>query len=54
MMFEHLTAMSDSSTTRELSLSQDQVKSLLQAVSYSIRLVGNVSCLISATRRSTK
>lgn len=53
MMFEHLTAMSDSSPTKDLTLSQDQVQSLLQAVSYSIRLVGNVSSLISATRRST-
>lgn len=51
MMFEHLTAMNDSST-ESLTLSQDQVQSLLQAVSYSIRLVGNVSSLISSTRRS--
>jgi len=53
MMFEHLTAMSDSSPTKDLTLSQDQVQSLLQAVSYSIRLVGNVSSLILATSRST-
>lgn len=38
MMFEHLTAMSDSSPKRGL-----------QVVSYSIRPVGNVSCLVSAT-----
>jgi len=44
MMFEHLTAMSDSSSpTKDLTLSQDQAQSLLQAVSCSIRLVGNVS-----------
>jgi len=53
-MFEHLTAMSDSSSpTKDLTLSQGQVQSLLQAVSYSIRLVGNFSSLISTTRRST-
>ena len=52
MMFEHLTAMSDSSSTKDLTLSQDQVQSLLQAVSYSIRLVGNASSLILATSRS--
>lgn len=46
MMFEHLSVMSDSSPTKDLTLSQDQVQSLLQAVSYSIRLVGNVSSLI--------
>lgn len=51
MLFEHLTAMSDSSS-KDLTLSQDQVQSLLQAVSYSMRLVRNVSSLISATRRS--
>ena len=51
MIFEHLTAISDSSST-DLTLSQDQVQSLLQAVSYSLCLVGNVSCLISATCRS--
>ena len=39
MMFEHLTAMSNSSSTTDLALSQDQVQSLLQAVSYSIRLI---------------
>ena len=51
MLFEHLTPMRDSSS-KDLTLSQDQVQSLLQAVSYSIRLVGNASSLISATRRS--
>ena len=51
MLFEHLTTMSDSSS-RDITLSQDQVQSLLQAVSYSIRLVANASSLISATRRS--
>ena len=51
MLFQHLTAMSDSSN-KDLTLSQNQVQSLLQAVSYSMRLVGNVSSLISATRRS--
>ena len=50
MMFEHLTAMNDSSES--LTLSKDQVESLLQAVLYSIRLVGNAFSLISCTRRS--
>ena len=50
MLFEHLTAMSDSSS-KDITLSQDLVQSLLQAVSYSIRLVGNASSLISATHR---
>ena len=45
-------AMSDSSPTKDFTVSKDQVQNLLQAVSYSIRLVGNVSSLISATRRS--
>ena len=52
MLFEHLTSLSDSSS-KDLTLSQDQVQSLLQAVSYSIRLVGNASSPISATLRST-
>lgn len=51
MLFEHLTAMSESSS-KDITLSQDQVESLLQAVSYSICLVGNASSLISATRLS--
>ena len=52
MMFEHLTAMSDSSPTKDLTLSQDQVQSLLQELSYSICLVGNVSYTpISCTKQ---
>ena len=53
LMFEHLNAMINSnSPAKDLTQSQDEVKTLLQTVSYSIRLVRNVSSFMSATLRS--